>query len=1207
MEELAMKTNPLSQRPRLLRWLGFSLLAVLLLALTSWLALPPLVKRLATEQVEAQLGRKLSIGDIAFAPASLTLTASDLTLYEADKVTPAFSAKTLLINASAVSLLKRALVLDEAKLVEPKLHIVRTAGKDGSRYNFSDLIERILAQPPSESPLRFSLANLQLEAGSIAFDDQMLGKHVAVSALELGLPFISNLPAAVDSFVTPKLAARINGSPVALKARSKPFASSQESALALDLAQLDLASYAAFSPVPLPIVFQRGKLSSKLDLAFMRTKEQPEVTLSGTLDLADLALADKANAPLFSARAIHAGIDKLNLLTGAASIGQLKLEAPSAWVGLDRQGKLNWASLAGNDKAPQAIASAAKPAAPLPTLTLRQLQIENGSLHWSDDANALPRQTLDLAQLTLQAGGLSTMAQAAPANLSLTAAGGNGEQLEFIGQLTPATAKLAGRASISALPLAAYQPYANRALAGNIGGQASLSTLILVDGGTLKLKQLAFGIDNLQLAAGKAGGGIAASSIVLENGTLDSASREISVAAVRLRGLRGDVRRDAQGKLNLLQTLTSSAAAPPSKSAPAAARQPDWQVSAPVIALTESAIAFDDKAVTPNVQLRAEAVNLTLENASSRMQEPLKLALQAKLNRSGKLAVSGQLKPQSKSAELLLDGQNLPLVAFQPYFSQFLTVTLTSGQASTKGKLSLAPGSGGQPLAFSYNGSASLTNFRVVDNDSANEFLNWKALSFSGINARFGNPQPALTLGKIALSDFYARIIVSSQGKLNLQDIIASHKSEAATVTAVEKAPAVAGGGTTTTAKLHPAPAAAPAPLIQIGQTTLQNGNINFTDNFIKPNYSANLSRMTGSIGALASNLPQPAVIDLRGQVDGDAPVVISGSLNPLAKPLFLDLKASAKNIELTRLTPYAAKYAGYAIDKGKLSMEVSYHIENDTLSAQNRLNLDQLTFGDKIDSPDATKLPVKLAVALLKNRRGEIDINLPISGSLSDPQFSVGGILFRVFVNLIVKAVTAPFALLGSAFGGGEELAYVEFAPGAAVLSVATQAKLDTLVKALKDRPGLKLDIAGRVDPQSDKDGLQRASLAQKLKSQMLKEQLRQGKEVAPEELVISDADKAHYLERVYKDEKFAKPRNAIGLAKSLPPAEMEQLILANTEVSAEQMNRLALRRAELVRSYLETHGEIAPERLFLLAPKMSADGIKDKGSPNRVDFALK
>ncbi|MFC6521884.1 DUF748 domain-containing protein [Undibacterium arcticum] len=322
--------------------------------------------------------------------------------------------------------------------------------------------------------------------------------------------------------------------------------------------------------------------------------------------------------------------------------------------------------------------------------------------------------------------------------------------------------------------------------------------------------------------------------------------------------------------------------------------------------------------------------------------------------------------------------------------------------------------------------------------------------------------------------------------------------------------------------------------LIRIGQTTLQGGNINFTDNFVKPNYSANLTNMGGSIGALSSRNPQPAAIDLRGRIDSDAPVQISGSLNPLFKPLFLDVKASAKNIELTRLTPYAAKYAGYAIDKGKLSMNVAYHIENDTLTAQNHLNLDQLTFGEKMDSPDATKLPVHLAVALLKNGRGEIDINLPVSGTLSDPQFSIGGIVFRLFMNLIAKAVTSPFALLSSAFGGGEELAYAEFTPGLATLTPATQTRLDTLTKALKDRPALRLDITGWVDPQADLEGIREAILSRKIRAMKRKDASNQNDDAESDDLNVPEADKAHYLERIYKDE--SSPNRATSSASRNP-----------------------------------------------------------------------
>ena len=251
---------------------------------------------------------------------------------------------------------------------------------------------------------------------------------------------------------------------------------------------------------------------------------------------------------------------------------------------------------------------------------------------------------------------------------------------------------------------------------------------------------------------------------------------------------------------------------------------------------------------------------------------------------------------------------------------------------------------------------------------------------------------------------------------------------------------------------------------IAVGKIALQGGNINFSDFFVRPNYSANLTGVGGTVSAITPETP--GEIELRGKVDDIAPLEITGKINPLARDLFLDIKAAATDIELPPLSPYSMKYAGYGIERGKLSVKVKYLVENRKLTAENNVYLDQLTFGEKVDSPTATKLPVLLAVALLKDRNGVIDVNLPVGGSLDDPQFSVGAIIVQVIVNLITKAVTAPFALLGAAFGGGEELAYLEFDPGSAKLDAADETKLKSIAKALTERPGLKLDVAGRVDP---------------------------------------------------------------------------------------------------------------------------------------------
>ena len=283
--------------------------------------------------------------------------------------------------------------------------------------------------------------------------------------------------------------------------------------------------------------------------------------------------------------------------------------------------------------------------------------------------------------------------------------------------------------------------------------------------------------------------------------------------------------------------------------------------------------------------------------------------------------------------------------------------------------------------------------------------------------------------------------------------------------------------------------------------------------------------------------------------------------------------------------------------------MDLHYLLDGGKLTADNHIFIDQLTFGDRVESKDATNLPVRLAVALLKNSRGEIDVRVPVSGSLSDPQFSIGGVILRAFVNLIARAVTAPFSLLASAFGGsgGEELGYIEFDPGTSTISQASVAKMDKLATALKDRPSLKVDVVGRVDPEFDRDGLRREAVNRQIREQKLKD----AGDAAEADTTVKPEEENKYLERAYKAAKFPKPRNMIGLAKSLPPEEMRKLMETNVQVTDADLRELAQRRANAVHVALAER--VDPGRLFVVAPKLNADGIKDKGKTTRVDFALK
>jgi hypothetical protein len=393
---------------------------------------------------------------------------------------------------------------------------------------------------------------------------------------------------------------------------------------------------------------------------------------------------------------------------------------------------------------------------------------------------------------------------------------------------------------------------------------------------------------------------------------------------------------------------------------------------------------------------------------------------------------------------------------------------------------------------------------------------------------------------------------------------------------------------------------------LRVGQLVLQSGRVNYTDNFIKPNFTANLVGITGTIGAFGTESTTPAPVDVGAKLAANGPLSIRGTVNPLAKKPSLDLTASAHDVELTNLTPYSAKYAGYPITKGKLNVDLHYKLDNDQLTANNHLFIDQLTFGDHIQNDTATKLPVRFAVSLLKNSRGQIDVNIPVSGSLSNPEFSIGGLIWRAVLNLLAKAVTSPFSLLTSAFGGGgEDLGYVEFDPGSAKLSDASEKKLDTIAKALADKPEAKIDLIGRADPAVDVPALRIAHVDQQVRQLKAKDAVGHGESVDPATVTVDPKEYDSYLAKAYKDADFKKPRNFIGLTKSVPAEDMKTALAEHAPIDDASLRVLAQERAQSVRQYFE--GKVDGSRVFIVAPKVDAQGIKDKGATTRVDLGLK
>ncbi len=527
---------------------------------------------------------------------------------------------------------------------------------------------------------------------------------------------------------------------------------------------------------------------------------------------------------------------------------------------------------------------------------------------------------------------------------------------------------------------------------------------------------------------------------------VDPTQKNVALGVVKLDQFKASIRRETDGQLNLVHHFTplpdEQASTLERRSAVAKAGKP-WAVSIDKLKLADAALHFEDLTLTKVAPMVVDPLNLTIDNIDLDGADPLKLALQATVNQRGNLETNGSLAWAPLAFDFDIDAKDIDLVSLQGWAGDQLNALLTRGEVSFQGKVM----ADGEPLKLVLSGKSGFSNFNFFDKASATDLLRWRRFDVGGI--KFVNEPFRVDIDSVAIADFFANVTISPKGEIILKNIVREDNgteevTSTKSTTAVTKAPVKSQAGKATP--------------IHIGRVVLKGGNINFHDQFIKPNYKANLTGITGRVGPLKPG--KHGEVNIRGAVDKSAPLEIKGKVDPFGSELFLNITAKATGIDLPTFSPYSGKYVGYVIEKGKLSVDIHYHIEKGELKAENNIFLDQFTLGEKIESPDALDLPITLAIALLKNQNGEIDISLPISGSLNDPEFSIGGIIVKVIVNLLTKAITAPFALLGSLVGDGEELSEIDFLPGYGRVEPEAEKRLQALSKALTDRPALQLEI---------------------------------------------------------------------------------------------------------------------------------------------------
>lgn len=1067
----------------------------------------------------------------------------------------------------------------------------------------------------------------------------------------------------------------------------KPFFAYWPAALPVkpEAARLDLDLNLAFEQTPQAAVRLRGQFGLR-DVDLRAAKGQPlvawralQVQLQDVRPLEQVVLLDTVRlegAQVQARRDPTGRIDLLHALTGAAANPKAPRAAspasgaqasaapapPGRWrIGVSRL-EVADAALQWRDAAVQPVAA----------LAVERVELQVDQLQWPQQAGEKARWAggAQVLAVAAQPGPQAPQPSAARAAARLSWAGEGG--------LWGGATEL----SMDKLPLSLAGPYLRQVLLAPLVGDLSFKAQLQWGGDALAGQQPAGSAPRPQAQAQPAAGSdmpwvlsftelaldrvrlqdpqaqarepaaLQWQRLALSDVRLDSSQRLADVGTVRWLQPRAALARLADGRLWFEPWLTERQAPPTGSpeaatgTASASTRSADAGAAAPwrwrlALAVIEGGeLSWRDDAVPRPVPVRLTGVRAELRSLGSaeRALGSLNISTQVQTpnGEPGRLQWRGQMGLAPMRLQGSLAADELPLRAASPYVSQHLNLDVLRGALSVNGRLGLAqPASplaaGGQVgWQVSWQGDAGLDDFMAHTMSTSDgvapsqELLSWRTLALRGVDLRLQPEAPvSLQVQGTTLADFYARIVVNRQGRLNLQELQSAPAPQspsgpssaapteaasappalplapaAAAAAPVATTPAVTASAVATPVATTPAATAPAAPRIRFGPVQLVNGRVAFSDQFIQPNYSASLTELNGQLSAFASasipDAPQLAELVLTGRAEGTASLDVSGRLNPLLAPLALDIRAKVRDLELSPLSPYSVKYAGHGIERGKLSMDVAYRISpQGQLEASNQIVLNQLTFGDKVEGAPSS-LPVRLAVALLADRNGVIDINLPISGSLNDPEFRLAPIIFRVVVNLIVKAVTAPFSLLASAFGGGggDELSVVAFSPGSAVLDDAALQTLDKVAQALAQRPALRMTVVGTASLEVEREAWRR----ERLRALVLAERRRATLAAGPaasaaagsvESASAMDAQTyARWLREAYRRADVPKPRNLVGLARDLPVPEMEALLMAAMSVNEEAMRSLAVQRGVAVRDHLMARN-VPAERLFLGAAR--------------------
>jgi len=874
---------------------------------------------------------------------------------------------------------------------------------------------------------------------------------------------------------------------------------------------------------------------------------------------------------------LYANLALDSVWNGALHLTAVELDKPRSEVLFAKGGQLNLTQLF---KLPPSEAKPEQPPSDPFPLRIGSIKLKEGYLHFQDERPSEPIEFL-YDNMNLELKNLSTLPDD-NADMTLVAKGPYGGQIDWSGTISLSPIASEGTLKVTDGKMKAFWPYVRDAvplvleegvisLDTHYTFNLSKETELLLDNTSVKVAPFAIKApDGRQL--------VRLANLEVSDTSIDLAKQKVIVGKIRSDKLETWAALEKDGQLDWQKLFASqpAKATPKEKAEPAAAEptpaekaaqapSKPWQVLLKDVQLRNYNVHLADRSQKEPVALDVGPLNVDLQGFDSLNQSPFTLKLDTGVGKQGKLQAAGQVNLAPVWAKLDVSTRDIDLRVAQAYISPFILLELRSGMLASDLKVDLKST---EPLAFNVTGKAQVNQLHTLDTIKSRDFVKWQQVNVDGLSYVHGD---ALSIDKVTLLQPYARFIINEDRTTNVNDLLIPQPADAPAAKAAK-------------------PASSDKPLgIHIGQIDINDGSANFADLSLTPNFATAVQQLNGQIGTIDNRKPNPAKVDIKGKVDRYAPVTIKGALNPFNPLASLDIATSFKRVELTTLTPYSGKFAGFRIRKGRLNLDLHYLITNGQLKAENKVVVEQLQLGEKVDSPDAVDLPIRLAVALLKDTEGKISIELPVTGDLNNPQFSVMPIVWQTLRNLVLRAAQAPFKFIGGliAGGGSEDLGTVAFAPGSSELTGDAQSSLDKLASALKERPELRLEIEGTSAQTSDGPLIAQQRLDREYQATWYKILQRRGDKVPANAsmLVVDDSDKPAMLEGIYRTRlKQQPPAEWEQLGRDERTAKLREAVIKSWAESAALLRTLGQERASSIKDYLVDKGKLEDDRVYFI-----------------------